>query len=339
MTKLTDGRRPGVLSRRRFIGITAAASGLSLLPLTGFGKAEADVVTWRGTAMGALASLRIHHYDRNAAERLVSQTVAEVRRLEQVFSLYRDDSAIVALNRQGVLVAPPAELVHLLAECRRYWELTDGLFDPTVQALWIVYRDHFSKPGADQRGPPRADVEAALAKVGFAHVASDTNRIVFGRRGMGLTLNGIAQGYVTDRVVDILRAENIAHSLVDMGEIRALGTRPDRHPWTVAVADADAPDRPPETLNIVDQAVATSAASGFRFDPAGRCNHLFDPRSGRSASLHQSVTLVLPAATAADALSTACSLMPAHRIASVLQAAGGGLAVLLGKDGKQVVKA
>ena len=35
---------------------------------------------------------------------------------------------------------------------------------------------------------------------------------------MGLTLNGIAQGYVTDRVVGILRAEGIDTRLVDMGE-------------------------------------------------------------------------------------------------------------------------
>ena len=52
---------------------------------------------------------------------------------------------------------------------------------------------------------------------------------------MGLTLNGIAQGYATDRVVAILRSEGIEHSLVDMGESRALGDGPGRP----AVADRD----------------------------------------------------------------------------------------------------
>ncbi|HEX2726087.1 MAG TPA: FAD:protein FMN transferase, partial [Beijerinckiaceae bacterium] len=328
----------GAVSRRRFIGITAAAAGLSLLPATGTVRADAHVVTWRGTAMGAVATLRIHHHDRAAAERLVARALAEVRRLEQVFSLYRDDSAIVVLNRHGVLAAPPAELVQLLAECRRYWELTDGLFDPTVQALWTLYRDHFSKPAANAAGPPRETLEAALDKVGFPYLAADANRIVLRRRGMGLTLNGIAQGYVTDRVVDMLRAENIDHSLVDMGESRALGARPDLHPWTVAVADPDGAGDAAETLQIVDQAVATSAPSGFRFDPAGRCNHLFDPRSGLSASLYRSVTVVAPTATAADALSTACSLMPVDRIESVMRAGGGGRVLLIGADGTRLVR-
>lgn len=337
MTIPDDRRR--AISRRRFIGITAAASGLSLLPAAGAAKADACVVTWRGAAMGAVATLRIHHHDRAVAERIVSRAVAEVRRLEQVFSLYRDDSAIATLNRYGVLATPPTELVRLLTECRRYWELTDGLFDPTVQALWTLYRDHFSTAVPDADGPPREALEAALVKVGFQYLVGDENRIVLRRRGMSLTLNGIAQGYVTDRVVEMLRAENIDHSLVDMGESRALGARPDLHPWAVAVADPDGSGQPAEMLQIVDQAVATSAPSGFRFDPAGRCNHLFDPRSGLSARLYRSVTVVMSTATAADALSTAFSLMPADRIESVLQALGGGLVLLLDAGGTRLVKA
>ena len=50
------------VTRRRVIGITAAAAGLSLVPLGRAGRAEASLVTWRGHAMGALASLQIHHH-------------------------------------------------------------------------------------------------------------------------------------------------------------------------------------------------------------------------------------------------------------------------------------
>ena len=60
------------VTRRRAIGITAAAAGLSLVPLGRAARAEANLVTWRGHAMGALASLQIHHKDRIAAERLVA---------------------------------------------------------------------------------------------------------------------------------------------------------------------------------------------------------------------------------------------------------------------------
>ena len=148
------------VTRRRVIGITAAAAGLSLVPLGRAGRAEASLVTWRGHAMGALASLQIHHTDRRFAERLVQRAVSEVRRLEELLSLYHDDSALVALNRSGVLLAPPEDLVRVLRECQHYWELTGGAFDPTVQALWALYRDHFSKEGHDPAGPS-ADAAAA----------------------------------------------------------------------------------------------------------------------------------------------------------------------------------
>ena len=227
------------LSRRRFIGVTAAAAGLGLVPFGRAARAEAHLVTWRGQAMGAVATLQVHHHDRAAAERLVERSLAEVRRLEAVFSLYREDTALVALNRQGILVAPPADLVAVLAECRRCWELTGGAFDPTVQALWILYRDHFSRSDADPQGPTEHELRDALERVGFGRVTFDANRIALPRRGMGLTLNGIAQGYVTDRVVGILRAGGIASSLVDMGEPRAVGSRPSGGPWRVGIADPD----------------------------------------------------------------------------------------------------
>lgn len=325
------------LSRRRLIGITAAASGLSLLPLTGAAKAEAHVVTWRGSAMGGTATLQIHHHDKVAAAELVERVTAEVRRLEQVFSLYREDSALTSLNRHGVLVAPPVELVRLLTECRRYWDVTGGAFDPTVQALWVLYRDHFGTPGCSPEGPPGEAVEAALANVGFQHVAFDRNRIAFTRRGTGLTLNGIAQGYVTDRVVDLLRAGGVERTLVDMGESRVLGTRPDGQPWEIGIANPDEPNAVGDVLALADQAVSTSGGYGFRFDAAGRFNHLFDPGTGHSADGYKSVTVIMPTATAADALSTAFSLMPVARIERTLGAIRGGRVLLLTASGRRSI--
>ena len=324
------------ITRRRFISISAAAGGLSLLPLARGAKAQASVVTWRGVALGAVASLRIHHPDRAAAETLVQRSLDELRRLERLFSLYREDSALVALNRRGALEAPPAELVELLGEARRFSELTGGAFDPTVQPLWTLYTDHFSRPDADPDGPATASVKAALALVGCRSVLVSRDRIALAHRGMALTLNGIAQGYITDHIVALLRAGGIGHSMVDMGESRAIGTRPDGHPWAVGLADPDEPWRIAETIPIVDQAVATSGGYGFRFDPAGRFNHLLDPKTGQSADRYRSVTVVMPTAMAADALSTAFSLLAEGDINAALAGLGHGQAHIVTASGQRV---
>lgn len=326
-----------LVSRRRLIRISAAAAGLCLIPLGRAVRAEAHVVSWRGEAMGAVATLQIHHHDRIAAEALVERALAEVRRLERIFSLYREDSDLVSLNRQGFLVAPPPELVTVLRECGRYFEMTGGAFDPTVQALWTLYSDHFTRPGADPRGPSEGALQAALSLVGFRDVVFDENRIALGRHGLALTLNGIAQGFVTDRIVDLLRSAGIAHSLVDMGETRALGSRPDGSAWTVGIADPNEPLRVTETLRITDRAVATSGGYGFRFDPEGRFTHLFDPRTGLSPNRYASVTTISPTATEADALSTAFAILSREEIEGVLRSLGRGQVHLISASGEQRV--
>ena len=103
-----------------------------------------------------------------------------------------------------------------------------------------------------------------------------------------------------------------------MGEIRAIGARPEGTPWRVGLADPDRPGVLTETIDLVDRAVATSAGAGFRFDASGRFTHLFDPATGRSPSRYSTVSVMAPTATEADALSTAFSLMPLSRIRDIV---------------------
>jgi len=304
------------ISRRRFIRISAAAAGLAVVPVGPSVRASSSLVTWHGTMLGAVATMQIHHQDRNEAQRLVAAACTEAHRLERLFSLYLEDSALVELNRSGILVDPAAELVDLLTISKRFAEATGGRFDPTVQPLWDLYAIHFSQPNADSFGPPQSAVQAALAHVGYDRLTISRDRIVM-RRGTAVTLNGIAQGYVTDKIVDFLRSRGIVHSLVDMGETRAIGSRPDGYPWEVGIADPDVAGRTATILPIVDRAVSTSGAYGFRFDPQGRFNHLFDPATGGCADRYRSVTTVSRSATAADALSTAFSFMTSPQIRSV----------------------
>lgn len=305
------------LTRRRFIRISAAAAGLGPLSISGPVRADVAPVVWRGAMLGAVATMEIHDEDRRRAERLIKLACAEARRLERLFSLYLDDSALVELNRKGILIDPAAEMVDLLWTSQHYSALTGGLFDVTVQPLWDLYAGHFAQAEADPAGPAAEEIQAALARIGSSRLSVSRDRITM-PRGMAVTLNGIAQGYVTDKVVDLLQAHGITHSLVDMGEARAIGARPDGRPWKVGIADPDLVGHAKAVLSIVDRAVSTSGGYGLQFGTKAQFNHLFDPRTGSCAQRYRSVTTVARSATAADALSTAFSLMPEDRIRSLL---------------------
>ena len=305
------------LTRRRMIAIAATAAGSAIL--TGGRTARAgDSVRWHGSALGAQVSIEIYHPDQVEAERLVERCIQDVRRLEQQFSLYQSDSAICTLNRTGILVPPEADMVALLKASLLFADLTDGAFDPTVQPLWQLYVDHFSSERPDPEGPSPQKLAETLTKVGHNGLLVSEDRVALTKRGAAITLNGIAQGYATDRVVDRLRSAGLSTTLVNMGEIRAIGARPEGTPWRVGLADPDRPGALTETINLVDRAIATSAGAGFRFDRLGRFTHLFDPTTGRSPSLYSTVSVIASTATEADALSTAFSLMPLSRIQDIV---------------------
>ncbi|EGY00404.1 twin-arginine translocation pathway signal [Nitrospirillum viridazoti Y2] len=307
-------------TRRRVLTILAATAGLPLLGLRGTLAAEtpSPLRRWSGVALGADAQLVINHPDPAEADALIRASLAEVARLESMFSLYRPDSQLNRLNRDGVLADPPSDLVALLAEALSIARLTHGAFDPTVQPLWTLYADHFGKPGAEPAGPPMAALRRALASVGHAHVSVTADRVALNRPGMALTLNGIAQGYVTDRVVALLKARGVAHTLVDMGEIRAVGHHPAGRPWTAGIKVPGEDEHTLLTLPLVDQALSTSGAYGTLFEPTGRFNHLFDPATGTCSDPSMSISVRAPTATLADALSTAFSIMPPEGVKRVL---------------------
>ncbi len=231
------------ITRRRMIRIAAGASVAGLLGgLTGSRNAQAMAHrTWQGVALGADASITLHHPDPEHLETTLAEAVAELRRLEAIFSLYRADSALSRLNRDGALDAPPLELVRLLGEARSVSVLTEGAFDVTVQPLWELYARHFTEPSADPAGPDARAVAEARSRVDFRAIETQPDRIAYRRPGMAVTLNGIAQGYITDRVADLLRARGLRHVLVDLGEIRGLGRHPQGRAWIAGIKDPQAP--------------------------------------------------------------------------------------------------
>jgi len=308
---------PRPLARRRLLLLAAAAA----VPLAAWrlrDPATPAPLNWHGTAMGAPASLVLHHGGNEAgAQKALAATLAELERLEGMFSLYRADSWLSQLNRQGRVEHAPPEFAALLQQALDMAAHSQGVFDPTVQPLWKLYFNHFVVQGATA-APAAALVEQARALVNWRDVSLDGKRIALAQPGMGLTLNGIAQGFITDRCSDVLRAHGFSRMLVDMGEPRALAAKPDGSAWHLGLADPRNPSRALHTVSVVDQAVATSGGYGTRLDAAGLYTHLIHPRTGLTAPATESVTVVAPLAAQADALSTALALIPRSQTAERL---------------------
>lgn len=319
------------ITRRRLITVAAAAAGLPLLMTAG--RAQARLVTWEGTTLGAPSTIQLYHQDETKARAAIDAALAELARLEAIFSVYRADSAISALNRDGRLDHAPVEFQELLHHALGLAEMSGGAYDPTIQPVWQLYFRHFTAATVDPSGPSARDLDAARALVGWRHIAVDGASVAFSRPGMGLTLNSGAQGYITDRVTAVLRGHGFENILVDMGEPRALAAKPDGSSWRIGIANPADPSQAVTFLDVVDKAVSTSGGYGTIFDTEGKFTHLIDPKTGLTAPAMVGMTVVAETATRADGLSTALLLTPPDRRQALLRAAGGLMAMEVTPDG------
>lgn len=297
---------PRPITRRRAITIMA---GCCAFPATGL-AAEFPVAEWRGIALGADARIVFRHGEPHRAEKMLTRVHDEIERLENIFSLYRPDSALTALNRNGLLADAPLELTTLTRRALWYADITGGAFDISIQPLWELYADHFAANRARTDGPSRDDIAATLKKIGPRHIRVRGTSIRLDP-GTKLTFNGIAQGYITDRVADMLRQSGWRNVLIQLGETRAIGSHPSGRAWDVGLPGG-------RNCALVNGALATSSASSTRFGFNPSHHHLFDPASGHSSNVRAAVTVAAPKATDADALSTALFISPPEVHAAIL---------------------
>ena len=316
-------------TRRRVL--TVAAAFAAAVPTRAWAKSVPAPTVWRGVALGAEAEIRLVHHNVRVAEDVLKSCVEEVRRLEAIFSLYQPESTLSRLNRTGRVTAPELELVDLLGTAFRITEETSGAFDVSLQALWQVYAQHLN--GA---GPSSAEVQRARTLIGSGHIHLSPREIILQRKGMALTLNGIAQGYVTDRIRDRLHQGGFNDVLIDLGEIYAGGTRPDGSPWQVGLSDAAKPKTLIKRLTLSNRALASSSDAGLTLSAGDRITHLIDPRTGQSPRRYKSVSVTAENAETADALSTAFALMPVSEIEKVVAHRKGVDVTVFRHDGRSV---
>lgn len=283
------------ITRRRFLLITAV---LPAATASARAHAAAPLAEWRGVALGAPSRVVLSGLSDDEASPIFATIRDEIARFEEIFSLFRPTSALSRLNATGRLKKPPSELTEVLDLSRAVWSASDGAFDPAVQRLW--------------RARAEGDVTAGHDHHFDAASWSDTDVILSG--GAELTLNGIAQGYITDRIAALLRAQGLTDLIVDTGEQRAVGGRPGGRGWRAHVTDPAG--RLLQRLTLRDAALATSSPGATRL-PDGQ-GHILDARTGRSATLWRTVSIRHDKAAVADALSTAACCLTAPRMDALL---------------------
>jgi len=291
------------ITRRKFLKITAVSLALpftsSILLANNIEK-----TTWKGVALGAKSNMILFHKNPSYSKDTLDICINEVRRLEKIFSLFDKNSSITLLNTQGFILNPPKELVEVLKFAHNISQNTKGAFDVTIQPLWTAHANFFKSKDKNNINKLKESIQKAKKLVSYKNLSIDKKEIRFKQKGMQITLNGIAQGYITDKITNILKEKGFSNVLVNLGEINSIGGYDQKRDWNIATPYL----KDTKYLTINNKAIASSGGYGTKFNE--KYHHLFDTKTGTSANYINSVTIKAKSAMLADAISTAVYVMP-----------------------------
>lgn len=245
-------------------------------------------------------------YGENAQE-AVEAGIAEIQRLDDLLSTGKDTSEVAQINANGGGVLSE-DTDYLVKRALDIYQSTNGAFDISiypVMQLWGFTTGNFAVPS-------ESDLAAKLALV-------DAGKIILSEEngqtsislpeGMEIDLGGIAKGYTSGRVMDVMKSYGIKSAVINLGgNANVLGNKTDGSQWKVGIQDPEDENGYLGGVSVTDKAIITSGGYERYFvdkDTGVKYHHIIDPKTGYSANNGLiSVTIVSADSTLADGLST-----------------------------------
>ncbi len=291
-----------------------------------------DSLLWQERSLlgfGTTLWVKAAHSDASRLQQALDDAVKAIRLVEQQMSLFDPESLVSRLNSQGELHKPDADLVAVLTLSQYVSRRSAGAFDVTTQPLWNLWSAH----ATNKTLPSSKHLSQARALVHWQALSFSTDVVRLHRKGMGVSLNGIAQGYAADKVRAVLQSHGVQHALIDTGETALLGQSPQNTPWRFAIEASAPSQQTAPVLRSQGMAIATSSDAHTTFSDDRVHHHILNPHTGDSPSYWSSVTVMAPSCALADALTKVFFMCPPQDVGRVAKSWGVGV-VLQRKSGE-----
>lgn len=270
------------------------------------------------TLMQTSVSMNVFSSDPHAARRAIDAAFERMAAVVDMLNRFDPRSAVALLNREGRLANPPAELRTVLSHALGVSAVTDGGFDVTVAPVLDYYLG-LGRPVSMTPELQRAVAERE-ERVGYRYIEMGQGDIRLTRRNMGITLDGVAKGYVADQGMAVLRQHGIEEALIDAGgDLRAMSGSGKRH-WHVGIVDPLRTARMAAVIRIDNTGVSTSGNYEVFFTADRKLFHIINPHTGYSPQRYSSVTVVARESIESDAMGVAGFFLELPRMKEVMAA-------------------
>ena len=252
--------------------------------------------------MGTLVTIRVV---RPGAEEAIERAFDWFYQVEECCTRFNPESELMQLTAH-IGEAVPASAI--LYEAARFAvmvaEESGGAFDPTLgHAMETRGFNREHRSGDTIRTAIEPD---SLASYRDIHL-DEGQRTITLCKPLVLDLGAVAKGFAVDLAAREL--EPFTDFIIDAGgDLYLGGCNPEGAPWSVGIRHPRADDKLIDSLRVSNRAVCTSGdyerAASEKYG-----HHILDPRSGFSAGVAASATVVAPGAMMADALATAAFVL------------------------------
>ncbi len=226
-------------------------------------------------------------------EAAIDAGMAELRRLDAMMSLYKDESEITKVNlaagKSPVKVSP--EMIEIVQEAVAVSTLSGGVFDITIGPLVVLWQMRLK----EGKVPTDDEIARVRPLVNYKNIVVDkkASTIFLKKAGMIMDLGGM-KGYMADRVKDLFRKRGVKNAVIAVaGDIWVLGHREDGKPWRIGVQHPREQDKTLAVLDLSDKYISTSGDyERFVIREKKRYHHIIDPRTGKPSTGVISATLI-----------------------------------------------
>ncbi len=236
----------------------------------------------------------------------IDMAVAEVKRVENLISDWIPTTPVSTINKNAGIkpVKVSEELIALIERSLKISALTDGAFDISYASMDKIWKFD----GSMKKMPTPEAIKKSVEKIGYKNIIVDpTNGTIFLKnKGMKIGLGGIGQGYIADKIKELLISKGCTSGIVNVsGDINAWGRQPNGEQWTVGIINPMNKSKVFATFPLEDSAIETSGNYEKYVTFNGvRYSHIIDPRTGYPATGIVSVSVFAKTTEIADSLAT-----------------------------------
>lgn len=290
--------------------------------------------------MGTMVEVTLYDVTSEGGAELSEKAFSEIRRLEELFSSYKDTSEVSLINKakKDEPIKLSEEVFFVLEKAMEIAHISHGIFDPTIG----VMKDIWSFSGEEKKLPTKVELDKALELVDYRllNLNRENSTVTKLEDGVLINLGGIAKGYIVGMAMEELKTAGLMTATIkaggdlfilnETGEPIKVGVK---HPRPME-------DNPGELYGVItvhySGAVTTSGDYERYFTGVDgkRYHHIIDTRTGYPATASQSATVFSPNPLIADVMSTTLFILGPKEGFRFLEIINDAEALIIDSNGK-----